>query len=481
MVPEARCWSWCSRLCAALGLVTAVAPPLLSPALADQPVAMAQPSGAAVLPSGAVERPDLGGELSVRVLLADGPSVSVAATDHPLVLRSADLRSADQRSADQRPQGLVASDQQLLAPGDVLTVTVVGSQLQLQRASQPGLLTVRELWLEPLASGLALGQSKPLGDFQLRQRGYRGRLQLVVKGSKVLAINHLGVETYLPSVVGSEMPASWPLAALRAQAVAARTYALRQRSSSQLFDVSATVASQVYRGVDAETPSTLEAVASTRGQVLMFGSSLVEAVFHSSSGGSTENSGDLWGKQMPYLVSVPDVDQDSPVSRWQQRLEPPMLLKAFGELGGVNRIEILSSTGSGRVRQARVIGPVGTLVVTGPELRSRLGLRSTLVRFELVGPQLASSSSPSPGAGVSETALAPSPSDGAGLPWPGLPPELPPLQVPAPTLVAIGRGFGHGVGMSQWGAYALAQRGEGYQDILRYYFRGTDLKPYPSP
>ena len=476
VVSAARPWSWCSRLLKAVGLLTAVAPltalaqPFLSPARAQQPVALAQPPLVGALSSPPLERADSGGELTVRVLLADGPTLSVAATDHPLALRSPDL---------------VASDPQLLAPGEVLSVSVAGAQLQLQRANQLAPISVRELWLEPLASGLALGQSKPLGDFQLRQRGYRGQLQLVVKGGKVLAINHLGLESYLPSVVGSEMPASWPQAALRAQAVAARTYALRQRSSSELFDVSATVASQVYRGVEAETPSTLEAVASTRGQVLMFGTSLVEAVFHSSSGGSTENSGDLWGTQMPYLVSVPDVDQDSPVSKWQQRLEPSLLLKAFAEIGGVNRIEILSTTGSGRVRQARVIGPAGTLVVTGPELRSRLGLRSTLVHFELVGAQLASNSSAglSPGAGfsASDTTLVTSPTDGGMGALPALPPQLPPLQVPAPTLVAIGRGFGHGVGMSQWGAYTLAQRGEGYQAILRYYFRGTDLKPYPLP
>ena len=477
LVPEVCSWSWCPRLLAAkglaaLGLVAAVVPPLLSPAQAQPSSGLVQPPLAMGLLPQRVEQPDGRPEPSVRVLLADGPSVRVAATDHPLALRSPDL---------------AASDQQLLEPGETLTVTLAGSQLQLQlqRTGRAATFTVRELWLEPLVSGLAIGQSKPLGDFQLLQRSYRGRLQLVIKGPKVLAINHLGLESYLPSVVGSEMPASWPLAALRAQAVAARTYALRQRSSSELFDVSATVASQVYKGVEAETPSTLEAVASTRGQVLMFGSSLVDAVFHSSSGGSTENSGDLWGQQMPYLVSVPDVDQDSPVSRWEQRLEPQMLRQAFGEIGGVNRIEIVSTTGSGRVRQARVIGPAGTLVVTGPQLRSRLGLRSTQVRFELVGPQLAAGNgdlaNPGDAASSGYAASAPLPPGSGLLPLPALPPQLPPLQVPAPTLVAIGRGFGHGVGMSQWGAYTLAQRGEGYQDILRYYFRGTDLRPFPLP
>ena len=393
----------------------------------------------------------------VRVLLLESPNLAVGATDHPLALRG----------LAQAPGG-----QMMLAPGDTVTLTLVGGQILVQRngqASAPGqtLGSSQSVWLEPLASGLSLGDSKPAGDFQLKQRSYRGRLLVVVKGSALQAINHVDLESYLPSVVGSEMPASWPQAALRAQAVAARTYALRQRSASQPFDVSATVASQVYKGVEAETPATREAVANTRGEVLMYGGSLVNAVFHSSSGGSTENSGDLWSQQLPYLVSVPDVDQDSPVSNWQQRLEPSTLSKAFGEIGGATRIEILATTSSGRVRQARVIGPSGTLVLTGPELRSRLGLRSTLVRFELVGPDVALSQLPSAGPPI----LPPLPDAAA----------QPSIQMPQPTLMAVGRGFGHGVGMSQWGAYALAQRGEGYADILRYYFRGTDLRPYKAP
>ena len=402
-------------------------------------------------------------EPQVRVLLVEGPTLTVAASDHPLALRG----------LAQAPGGQV-----ILAPGDTVTLTLVGGAISVQRDGQaPGgqvMGSGQTIWLEPLASGLDLGNSKPSGDFQLKQRSYRGRLQVAVNGSALQAINYVDLESYLPSVVGSEMPASWPQAALRAQAVAARTYALRQRSASQPFDVKATVASQVYKGVEAETPSTREAVASTRGEVLMYGGNLVNAVFHSSSGGSTENSGDLWIQQLPYLVSVPDVDQASPVSRWQQRLEPNALTKAFGEIGGANRIEILSTTSSGRVRQARVMGPSGTLVLTGAELRSRLGLRSTLVRFELVGPDVASSQLASPGPPILP------PLAGSTAPLPDAPAQAP-IQVPQPTLLAVGRGFGHGVGMSQWGAYALAQRGEGYPEILRYYFRGTDLRPYNAP
>jgi stage II sporulation protein D len=268
------------------------------------------------------------------------------------------------------------------------------------------------------------------------------------------------------------MPASWPQEALRAQAVAARTYALRQRKPSAAFDVSATVTSQVYKGLEAETASTRAAVASTRGQVLMYGSNLANTVFHSSSGGRTENSGDLWTQQLPYLVSVPDFDQGSPVHSWQQRLDPPVLREAFADIGGVTRIDVLSTTASGRVRQARVLGPSGTRVVTGPELRSRLRLRSTQVRFEVIAPEVAMVPPPVPP--LPEGDQAPGEASGGAAPAPS------PVPLPQPALLAIGRGFGHGVGMSQWGALAMAQQGDSYERILQHYYRGTSLRPYSS-
>lgn len=400
-------------------------------------------------------------DLQVRVLLLESGLVPLAARQQPLVLRA-------------------GSQHWSLAPSESMVLQLTAGTLVMERGGAVERLPqVSELWLEPVARppGARLPEGAEVGDaadFQLQQRGYRGRLQLLVGGSAVRAINHVPLEAYLPSVVGSEMPASWPQAALRAQAVAARTYALRQRKPAAPFDVSATVASQVYKGVDAETLSTRQAVASTRGQVLIYGSNLANAVFHSSAGGSTENSGDLWTQQLPYLVSVPDFDQHSPVHAWQQRLEPEQLQKAFGEIGGAQRIDVLATTGSGRVRQARVIGPAGTLVLTGAQLRSRLGLKSTLVRFEMVAPELAALPPSLPAL----PPLASQPSDAEVEP--PLQPSRP-VQLPPPSLLAIGRGFGHGVGMSQWGAHGLAQRGQSYDQILRHYYRGTELRPYPSP
>jgi stage II sporulation protein D len=394
----------------------------------------------------------------VRVLLLETAKVTVEAVQQPLVLRAGSQR------------WLLVSQQPVL-------LHLAGGSLVLERgAGVERLPAVTELWLEPavLPAGASLDSqigSKEGADFQLQQRGYRGRLQVLVGSSALQAVNHVPLEAYLPSVVASEMPASWPQAALRAQAVAARTYALRQRKPAAAFDVSATVSSQVYKGVEAETASTRQAVASTRGQVLMFGPGLANTVFHSSAGGSTENSGDLWSQQLPYLVSVPDFDQHSPVHAWEQRLEPEQLQKAFGEIGGAQRIDVLATTGSGRVRQARVTGPAGTLVLTGAQLRSRLGLKSTLVRFEVLAPELAALPASLP-------ALPPLMPLAAE---PALSPDQVPVQLPPPSLLAIGRGFGHGVGMSQWGAHGLANRGQSYEQILHHYYRGTELRPYVSP
>ena len=402
--------------------------------------------------------PVLASGIEVRVLLLEGADLPLVALDRPLQLRS------QQGAGPSAPvlATLPAGEQAILRlqQGSLLLETASGSR------SLPPLAAV---WLEPAAPA----QQETRGDFGLKQRTYRGRLQVRLNGASLQAINHVPLETYLPSVVGSEMPASWPQPALRAQAVAARTYALRQRKPSAPFDVSATVSSQVYKGIEAETPSTREAVATTRGQVLTYGGQLANTVFHSSAGGLTENSGDLWSQQLPYLVSVPDFDQQSPVHQGQQRLEPEQLQQAFAETGGLERIEVLATSASGRVRQARVLGPRGSVVLSGAQLRSRLGLRSTLVRFELVPPEIASGES-----GALESRVDSVRAALANVPPPPALPVLegqPSVQVRRPSLLVIGRGFGHGVGMSQWGALAMAQKGHSHEQILLHYYRGARL------
>jgi stage II sporulation protein D len=398
----------------------------------------------------------------VRVLLQESPSLELEAGPNPL------------RVGDGRGRTLLQ-----LAPGDRVLLRRRGSALEARLEGANGAprkvsLPLGQAWIDPAPAARADGDD---GLLTLQQRRYRGRLLVRSEGDRLQAINLIGLESYLPSVVGSEMPASWPLAALRAQAVAARTYALRQRRPEAPFDLKATVASQVYKGVESETDSTREAVRSTRSQVLVHGSKLIEAVFHSSSGGLTENSGEIWRQQLPYLVSVPDYDEASPVHAWQVRIDADQLAKAFREIGGAHRIDLLSTTSSGRIRRARVTGPRGSLLLSGAELRQRLGLRSTMVRFAFESPQPAYTFPPPlpalPGTFTQERLE----SLAAGLvqaPW------LAPRRPAAPVLVVNGRGFGHGVGMSQWGAYGLALRGEDYRDILQHYYTGARILPYSS-
>lgn len=364
-------------------------------------------------------------------------------------------------------------------------------------------------------------QSEDPRGIWLGSRRYRGRLQFLVRGGQVQVVNHLGIETYLASVVGSEMPHRWPLPALQAQAVAARTYALRQRGKAGDFDVKATVSSQVYRGVESETPSTIEAVESTRSLVLVHAGRLINAVFHSSSGGATEPSGEVWRNQLPYLVSVADHDQHSPVHRWNKRFHDDALRDLFRETGGVMRLQVLKTSSTGRVRTARVQGPRGSLVLTGRELRKRLGLKSTMVQFELINgstdsstasaiataqraPQATSQAAPpliglwqdsasGPDTTSGNTMSSNSASSSSGrlaslLPPPPLPllnpsafnQPRPDLKVGEIVLEARGQGFGHGVGMSQWGAHGLALQGADFREILLHYYRGAEIRPYRS-
>jgi stage II sporulation protein D len=448
-------------------------------------------------------------DMQIRVLLQQDDELRVGAGGGPLQI-------SDGRGALLRE----------LAAGDELRLTPGPSGLIVERrGTNPAILAsgLREVWIGPPEK--ATGQAVLL----LGGKPFRGRVQVRLNGGQLQAINHISLELYLVSVVGSEMPASWPQAALQAQAVAARTYALARRRPSEPFDLRATVVSQVYRGVDGETPSTREAVASTSGQVLLYNNAPIEAVFHSSSSsGRTESSGELWTQQLPYLVSVPDFDHNSPVHSWRTRFEPADLRRLFPETGGLQRLEVLNQSNSGRIRRVRLVGPLGSLLLTGAELRQRLGLRSTMVQLELISnqPQAAApaagaaaaagagapagaTAAPAGGAAagatvripvvaapaqplraaVSEAVSLPDSASGAwGTPPPSLPPvqlspansalAQPPRRLDAPALMVAGQGFGHGVGMSQWGAYGMALQGRSYGEILQHYYRGVELKPF---
>jgi len=222
-------------------------------------------------------------------------------------------------------------------------------------------------------------------------RPYRGQLEIAVDGRKLSAVDVVGLEQYLAGVVSQEMPSSWPQEALKAQAVAARSYALAHRLGGKGFDLYADVRSQVYGGVRAEQPSTTTAVEATAGEVLQWEGKPIDALFHSTSGGRTLDVGEVFGKPVPYLVGVDDPHSDlSPVNRWGPTpLPEPTLRKALKLRAPLTALELVRGP-SGRVATARAVTAAGTTTISGSALRSAVGLRSTwitqLARLSLTRP-----------------------------------------------------------------------------------------------
>ena len=273
------------------------------------------------------------------------------------------------------------------------------------------------------------------------QKRFAGKLNLFVLDSEILVVNVLGIEKYLNSVVGSEMPTKWPIEALKAQAIASRTYALKQKGNN-LFDIDSTQKNQVYNGLESRTYKTIRAVKSTRSLVLTYKNKLINALFHSSSGGMTENSQDVWKNKYPYLSSVKDFDKKNPKFKWQKKFSNKELINLFPYIGGINNIEILKITGTGRVKTVRIDGAHGSDQLSGVDLRKKLGLSSNYVRFKFIEEELN---------------------------------QKFPLNK---SLIVFGQGSGHGVGMSQWGAKYMASRGQKAERILKHFYRGIQIKPF---
>jgi stage II sporulation protein D len=294
---------------------------------------------------------------------------------------------------------------------------------------------------------LYLQPTTPDGLVFIDQNWYRGWVELIPGESGVIAINQVGLEDYVSSVVGSEMGHRFPMEALKAQAVASRTYALYHRShrSQQPFDLGSGIDWQVYKGVAAESNRTQAAARETAGQVLVHQGQLINAVFHSSGGGHTDDAGNVWLESRPYLQGVPDFDHHSPVFSWTATIPAQQLQQLAGGIGAIRSIEILRSSPWGRAITLRLVGSQGSKDVSGSEFRRALGLRSTMIAI-------------SPRGEAATTA------------------SLTPAGANFPAFFQIqGRGYGHGVGMSQWGAAALASQNYSYQQILSHYYRNTSL------
>jgi len=289
------------------------------------------------------------------------------------------------------------------------------------------------LWVDGRVAGRQLDLTSNDG-FAWGGRSYRGTLRLIADQGRVRLVNVLDLEAYLRGVVPAEMQASWPLEALKAQAVAARTYTMLHIDPRRVYDVCATIDCQVYRGREVEHPSSDAAVAATAGEVLTFRGAFARTYYHADSGGVIASSAEVWGSEIPYLQAFQDVASGGPHASWTARLDPRGVaahLSAIGvHVGALQRLRVLETSSSGRVVRAEVVGSAGRAVLVGVTLRTQLrawGLKST--RFTMTG-----------------------------------------------DLTLRGEGWGHGVGMSQYGARTLSLSGYGYAQILGFYYPDTQLQ-----
>jgi stage II sporulation protein D len=217
---------------------------------------------------------------------------------------------------------------------------------------------------------------------------YRGALEIrSVSSHGVMAVNSLPIDEYVQGVVPGEMPSSWAVEALRAQAVAARSYALSTAKTGAPFDQYPDTRSQVYRGLTGETPRSNQAVTDTSRQILTFGGAPAVTYFFSTSGGRTENveNSFVGSAPKPWLKSVDDpYDTISPKHRWTLRFTAKTLGQRLGAPGPYRKIRVIQRGDSPRIVRARVYGARGTRLLTGPQIRSKLGLYDTWAYFSTV-------------------------------------------------------------------------------------------------
>jgi stage II sporulation protein D len=217
---------------------------------------------------------------------------------------------------------------------------------------------------------------------------YRGALETVVnEGGELNIVNALSVDNYVKGVIPNESPPSWPMAELKAQAVASRSFALTAGREGDGYDLYSDTRSQVYKGLESEYTTSNEAEEQTAGQVLMYEGQIAETLFSACSGGKTESIQNVFGTAIPYLVGVPDpYDGLCPLHEWTLKMSGPEISeKLSGLLEGKLKKVVITKTGySPRIIEAKLYGTGGVTSVTGEQLEVALGGYSTWMTFEKV-------------------------------------------------------------------------------------------------
>ncbi|MDI6602159.1 MAG: SpoIID/LytB domain-containing protein [Thermoanaerobacteraceae bacterium] len=338
-----------------------------------------------------------------------------------------------------------------------------------------------ELYLKPL-SGYIYEMGKP----------YRGDISFIRNNSSdMTVINILPIEEYLYGVLPNEMPSIWPEEALKAQAVAARTYAVynimyNDKFKSLGFDVGCSTDSQVYKGKSTESPVTNKAVDMTRGIVLEYNGKPIEAFFHSHSGGYTADISDVYSSSSPVFVGKEDpysLGYAASYDEWRVTLSAEDLLNKIiptkGDIGMINSLSLTRSY-TGRVLEMDIDGMKGSAVMKKNEIRNAFGLKSTLFDMETDSDIYVMNSSGLIEKKMPRELFLTAESNGVNVYAGGnlysmgynVMKEIPFY----PSLFIIkGSGYGHGVGLSQYGARGMADKGFGFVDILKYYYNDVDV------
>jgi stage II sporulation protein D len=273
------------------------------------------------------------------------------------------------------------------------------------------------------------------GDLLMNGTHYTGDIE-VWKGDKGLyLINELPLEDYVESVVASEVGANWEIEALKTQAVISRTYAVQKMkvNSGSQYDLTSSVLHQVYKGNNAPIQVTY-AVKETAGEILTYDGKPIEAFYHSTSGGMTEEAEEVFGKRYPYLKPVQAPCDQSPYFVWEKKIPLPEIEKALG-LKAITNITVPTLTSTGRAKELSIDTERGTTVLKATEFRKSLG-------------------------------------------WSRLPSTNFRLTMDKEAVTFEGKGYGHGVGLCQWSALQMAKEGRNYREILSYFYPGTEIRIY---
>lgn len=361
---------------------------------------------------------------------------------------------------------------------------------------------------------IPVGNTKIIVIINGQKYRYRGNIEIVIDRDykKLNVINIIGIEEYLYGVLKKEISPRWPTETLKAQAVAARTYAIFNMNKyiDKGYNISASTDSQAYGGVNHEDPLTNSAVDKTRGIIVVYKGKTINAVYHSDSGGYTEDSENVWGSYVPYLRSVKSKFEEKvspPHHTWSYSINEKDLTEKLQKQGytvnSVVSIEAANRSETGRISELVFITDNNEVInMKANDFRSLIGanlIRSTLFNIEVIGKELNITEDTEDKKEIgdkeeqrkSTKEILEQKKDWTIKELLELmkknkeerekekkvevsEAEIAKSNTPL-TFVFFGSGNGHGVGMSQWGAYGMALQGSGYQDILKYYYQGINI------